>query len=198
MTQLSEHQVMDTFRRTLGAIIRRWWLIVGVVVLVGIGTSLTQFSAVSAPPYTESATFEIVAVSAGASNYDGYTTRVQAEAAEESVANDLISTTNAGAGLGSVAIAHSGDTVTLTVHAATAADADRLLQAALAAIGVATGSDAQLRMVVTSMPSGAIVDEVALRAAWRGIIERLVLAFVIGVVLAVAASLWEDRRMRVA
>jgi len=94
--------------------------------------------------------------------------------------------------------------VTLTVPAAAKADAERALGAALAAITteVANGdttaggpeSGAQLRVQVTNALAGAVVDRAAQQASWRGIIERLALALVLG--MALAAALWEGRRGR--
>lgn len=173
--------------------------------LVGVGASLTQLPAVTSPPYTESATFQIVALPSGVSSYDGYLAQSRAETAAN-VASDLVTSSNVGAASYAIAIVQSGAMVTLTVHAAAKADAERVLVAALAAITTevangdttagGSGSDAQLRVQVTSALEGAVVDRAAQQASWRGIIERLALALVVGMALAVAAALWEGRRGR--
>jgi hypothetical protein len=214
MSVLSEGPGASAFRRAAGAIARRWWLIAGIVALVGVGASLTQLSAVTSPPYTESATLQIVAMPSGASSYDGYAARSRAETAAENVASDLVTSSSdlatsssLGAAQYTLAIVHAGDTVTLTVHAATKADAERVLSAALVAVttdvangeAVATGgpgADAQLRVQVTSAPAGAAVDRAAQQAGWRDVIERLALALALGVALAVAAWRWEGGRSR--
>jgi hypothetical protein len=203
MTRHDEGRGVAAASRVLGAIARRWWLIVGVVALVGVGTALTKASALTSPAYTESATVQIVVIPSGATSYGGAVGWAQAEVAAQHVTSALVSA-EAGPAPFTLAFAQTGDTVTVTAHAATKADAERGVRAALAAIdaAVANGdlasaaglsSDVQLGVVLTQTPTGAVVDQTAAQAAWRGIALRLALALALGIVLAGIAGALEAR-----
>lgn len=209
-------------RRLATALAKRWWLVVGVATLVGIGALATAISSSASPPFTEAVTFQIDSVPTGATSYDDSVARSRAELAEQEVASgvttsssflDALTARLSGSGMvvdarslqGALEAAHMGDVVVLTVHWATKTGAERVTSAALAEIRmeVANGDmtlvsppgDAVLRVAAPESLPTAVVDVAAQRAAWRSALLRLLAGLGCGLSLVVAAWLWEDRRL---
>ncbi len=206
----------------VAALATRWWLMVGVAVLVGVAASATAIASIASPPFTESVTFQINAVPTGATSYDDSVARSRAELAEQEVASGLTTSSSfldaltarlRGSGMavdarrlqGALEATHTGDVVVLTVQWATKTGAERVTSAALAEIrmDVANGdrtlvsppSGTVLRVAAPESLPAAVVDGVAQRAAWRLALLRLVAGLGCGLSLAVAAWLWEERRL---